>query len=78
VVLLTQSAQERVVGFLLEMANRTPAGDEVELPMLRRDIADYLGPRSKGVTHAVAPQKGVSDRAADIPAGGATARHCTD
>ena len=43
VLLLIQSAQERVVGFLLEMADRVPAGDEIELPMPRQDIADYLG-----------------------------------
>jgi len=42
VLLLTQSAQERVVGFLLLMADRAPADDEVELPMSRQDIADYL------------------------------------
>ena len=43
VLLLIQSAQERVAGFLLEMANRVPAGNEIELPMPRQDIADYLG-----------------------------------
>jgi CRP/FNR family transcriptional regulator, nitrogen fixation regulation protein len=43
VLLLIQSAQERVAGFLLEMANRVPTSNEVELAMSRQDIADYLG-----------------------------------
>ena len=43
VVLLIQNAQERVAGFLLEMAERLPLGAAIELPMSRQDIADYLG-----------------------------------
>ena len=42
-VLLIMSAQERVENFLLEMADRELSKGQIELPMSRQDIADYLG-----------------------------------
>lgn len=43
VLLLTKTAQERVASFLLDLSKRLAAAEEIEVPMSRQDIADYLG-----------------------------------
>lgn len=43
-LLSSKSAQERIIGFLFEMSKRaSSSGSNVNLPMSRQDIADYLG-----------------------------------
>ena len=38
-----KTAEERVVSFLLAIHRKSAAGAEIELPMSRQDMADYLG-----------------------------------
>ncbi|RZN28126.1 transcriptional regulator [Bradyrhizobium sp. Leo121] len=42
-LLLIKTAEERVAGFLLDIARRTASTNSIELAMSRQDIADYLG-----------------------------------
>jgi CRP/FNR family nitrogen fixation transcriptional regulator len=43
-LLLSRNAQERVIGFIIEMAQHgLSKGNRIALPMTRQDIADYLG-----------------------------------
>jgi len=44
-LLLSTTAEERIISFLIEMLQRSSPGEDdvINLPMSRRDIADYLG-----------------------------------
>jgi CRP/FNR family nitrogen fixation transcriptional regulator len=64
VMLLIQSAQERVVTFLMEMARRA-AGNTIELPMSRQDIADYLGLTIETVSRTLTQLE--NSRAIELP-----------
>lgn len=63
--LLIKSAQERVAAFLLEMADRVPGQAEIELPMSRQDIADYLGLTIETVSRTLTQLE--SKAAIDLP-----------
>jgi CRP/FNR family nitrogen fixation transcriptional regulator len=52
--MLSQTALARVAAFLLEMAERLKTGPELELPMGRREIADYLGLTIETVSRTLA------------------------
>jgi CRP-like cAMP-binding protein len=65
ILLLIKSAQERVASFLLEMAERSPVANAVELPMSRQDIADYLGLTIETVSRTLTSLE--SAAAIDVP-----------
>lgn len=60
-----KNAQERVATFLLEMASRADSVSEIELPMSRQDIADYLGLTIETVSRTLTQLE--SDAAIEIP-----------
>lgn len=58
-VLGRQHAKERIASFLLQLAERTGSEDDdlMEIPMDRRDIADYLGLRIETVSRVLTEMK---------------------
>ena len=59
-LLLLKGAHERMVGFLLDMAKRQNNSCEIDLPMTRGDIADYLGLTTETVSRMLWKLESVS------------------
>jgi CRP/FNR family nitrogen fixation transcriptional regulator len=57
---LLNGAQMRIVDFLHEMAVRKPSAREINLPMPRNDVADYLGLTIESVSRALTQLKKAS------------------
>jgi len=51
-LLLLKSEHERLVDFLCEIQRRNQSQSEIDLPMPRIDMADYLGLTSETVSRA--------------------------
>jgi CRP/FNR family nitrogen fixation transcriptional regulator len=60
ILLLLKTAQERVVGFLLELAKHEDNQNDFELRMTRQDIADYLGLTIETVSRTLTRLESVS------------------
>lgn len=52
-----QTAVERIAGFIVDLSNRQGGLDQVDLPMSRLDIADYLGLTIETVSRVFAKLK---------------------